>query len=272
MAIEEPLSRSDLADLDARYPVWQSTDWTVWQRQRAVAGQLLVAAACALLAWSLAVWGTESLASSTLAPIALTLLCLGVGLLNVAYWYRYHLAANHVGRRASQAQALTGLMALEMVVSLIMLGMQVIGAVLVAWIGFPLWQGFSPFSYAIPVAVGFVAFAGSLGAASGFAWSPTRAPDTPGGASTALTASPHGVRLLVRWLVLLVASRGGIFIMIPALTLLTGYTALMIGERDAMFSIPTTSRVLMVIALLFFLSAVSELSLWVSTRGQAPPK
>lgn len=256
---------SPLPGLDDRDPVWQLTDWTAWQRTHAVAGELVAAAACGLLAWSLAHWFSQPLAATT-GPIAVTLLSLGVALIHAAYWYRYCLATNCVGQRARQMEALVNLMGLEALVALGVLGVQVIGAALAARVHFPLWQDFGPYAYVVPAMLGFVAFGGSLTMVSGIAWTPTRTSDTPGGP---LTAQPHGVRLLLRWLVMVLIIRAGILIAAPAVILVLGNNALWGGIRSFLFPIQPITRDFALVALFFLITALSELSLWVQVRSQA---
>ncbi len=254
-----------VSGLDDRTPVWKLTDWTAWQRNRAVAGQLLIAIACGLLAWSLAHWWSTPLAATTGGPIAVTLLCLGIALLQAAYWYRYLLATNCVGQRVVQMEALVNLMGLAALVALLTLGLQVVGAALVTWIGFPLWQAVGPYVYAIPMTVGVVAFFGSLFVASGATWRPTRAPTM---SDDAFVSRAPGWFLVVRWLMQVVMIRAGfIFVLIPSYIVFLGYVTINTLPHSFPVPIAPAIRDLAVLAVVFLIATLSELALWIAPRS-----
>ncbi len=189
---------------DEDAPEWMATDWTVWQRKRAVVGFFLVATSCGLLAGALDEWNIVRLVPIVIAPIAMTLLCLGIGLLDWVFWYPYQQAGFRPNPTNSHPERMASFMRLAVGVAAWTLGAQL---VLAAWASSPDWRGFSAAAYLLPCVIGFAAFGGTLAFAGRLGWTPGRVSNT---SSDGWTPTPRGVRLLLRWLGLMAATRGGI--------------------------------------------------------------
>ena len=74
-----------------------------------------MAAASGLLAGALAEWSRVYLAPLVIAPIAMTLLCLGIGLIDWVYWRRYQLAAPRAESGAPSMRYMASFMKLAVV-------------------------------------------------------------------------------------------------------------------------------------------------------------
>lgn len=254
------LREKELADMneDERYPIWRATDWTPWQRRGAILGLLALTVACTLLAGALAWWQSASALALTIGLLGGTLICLGVALLNVVDWRPSWQAPNIIGEERRLASLLLGLMVAEVVVTLSNLALQLVGALLSTTAGWVTWTHVRLYSYLGAVVFGFVAngasymFRGSI-----LSPRPQRDPVMQG---STLGPSAKGVRLLARWVVMVVAANGLVLVIAPPSIFAATYRDLPHAGSDLLPWLPLT--VVFVAAAIFFLFAVvSELSL-----------
>lgn len=264
--MEHMVGDEQMAEQGEIYPMWQPTQWTARQRTLAIRGLLLIAAAGALLAGAVARWRAQPLAVSTIAPLGATLLSLGVGLLNAVFWYAYEHGQNSVGERARQATIMVRVTSGEIVVALGTLGLQVIGALLVATVGWPGWKGYSPYSYVVPVGLCLTVNLANFVLWSVITWRPTRDPNAP---MYTLSAPLYGARLFLRWVVMGFARTSVLLLIPPLFALSNGDLQLSNGSADALVALlpgvaeaPVSVAVAVfgAAAAFFLLAALAELS------------
>lgn len=218
---------------------------------------LLLAVSCGLLAGALTLWRVTPLAATTLAPIATTLLCLGVALLNTVYWRPYRYATLLLDEQRRQASVISGVMTLAVMVAVGNLALQLVGALLVATVGWAAWVEFSPNSYLAAAFAGFVTSAVSFVVRGGaFTWRPQRDPVMP---MSALGPPARGVRRLLRWLVMGVPAYGLPLTVVAPFTLFISYGDLTGGSPDALPRL-RIAALFGVAAAFFLLAALGELT------------
>lgn len=237
--------------------IWRSTDWTAWQRSGAIGGALALTLGYVLLAGALALWRIAPLASTTVAPIATTLVCLGVALLNTIYWLPYRLALHLIGDQPRQVRLLIRLMLLEALVALGVLALQLLAALLIAITGSATWADYLPHSYLVPVVVAVVANGVSLVSAGGiFNGRPLRDQVAP---RSVLGPPVRGVRRLIRWVVMGVGANGLVLVGAAAFVTFTGYGDLAHGSPDTLPRVQIAA-LFGIAAAFFLLAALSELT------------
>lgn len=193
------------------YPVWQTTDWTPRQRTRAIFSLLLLAVSCALIALIRILLGTGYLAERFF-PLAFALFALSLALLGAVFWYPYYHAQNRTSvhgesrtPREQHDQLLSGVRILSGVLVVgAALGfvIQTIDMVVVAIRGDDLAWGLTSILSLGLIGMGALICVPLSLSPSSSNWIPTRNPDAPG---SALTAPATGIRLLLRWIVMIVA-------------------------------------------------------------------
>ena len=192
------------------YPLWEPTDWTPRQRMAAISALLLLALACGLIAGAFGRWGIGPLALETFIPLGMTLLCLGALLLSYVFAYRYWHSSAHSSDHTPAA--LAGFLALAACVGVATLVFQVIDTALVVGAGWHGWRGYSPiFAVMAGALMVFFAILFSMGTAR-VTWRPRR---DPARTDQALSAPVVGVRLALRWLLMLLAQNSWLLIGAP---------------------------------------------------------
>lgn len=202
---------SDVAsNQDHLYPVWEPTDWTPRQRATAIGALLLLTLACGSLCGVLLVWGTGSQARHSVVPLGMSLLCLVAAVLSTVFWYAYAHAHNSVSANHGNSGIVAyGALALTELATLVTLIQQIVALTLGARVGWFGQQGYMLFIFIAAMGFCFLMAFGLSVMAPVLLWRPTRDPTSP---RSALGAPVTGVRLIVRWLVMLVARNGWLLI------------------------------------------------------------
>lgn len=240
--------------------LWRLTDWTAWQRVRAIRGLLLAAAGFGLMAGCLAQWRTLTLAATLIAPIGMTLLYLGIAHLNAVYWYPFQHAVNSDGERARRASIMAGTMKIETWVALVTLALQVVGAPLLALSDGAIF-GVTSFAFAnlviAPLIASIVANGGNFVAiGSLFPWRPRRDPTV---AETAVR-SARGLRRPLRAITMGLAANSLFLVIPPPFIFSDAYDQLAFGSAPYWAPMSEIVTGFALAAALLLILALSELT------------
>lgn len=257
---EHGVTESVQAEPGALFPEWKPGDWTARQRTTALSALMLLGGACSLIAWAFAQWGTGPNAMSTVIPIGMSVYCLGTIRLADVFWYANRHAHNSGDAAARNARGASGILYLEMWIVLFTLALQVIGSILVATGNWDGWRIYSPDSFILPMAIcGLLDVGLSLGASKS-PWHPTRDSAAP---VYALVAPATGARLIVRGLIMLLASANWLLIAGPFVIIISLWGSLNIEDQSGTALAAQPGPLFAIAAAVFFAAAVVEcLTLW----------